>query len=269
MNPPPADPRLRAAVEHVERFVDAFRRKDWDVARPMFVPDPSGKSGFQEVHHDGNVRHEIRDAAMQGDFAVITLWMSCPSQEPPEMQLPMVVVDPAGDPLIDMNKSMDLMFGGSLQEVAQQLGSAMAGAMEGLGRGIADAMSQAFESPPVGEDVAALPATGDERPDIYRTAQTHADRIETALREMGAWEIERPSDDAIDAGSPFGMGEMAFEQWIKYVLLERVRDIIATGGSFPGSSHVGDHATREFDGRTDTNALVRALRDFDDFINTR
>jgi uncharacterized protein YqcC (DUF446 family) len=65
------------------------------------------------------------------------------------------------------------------------------------------------------------------------------------------------------------MGEMAFEQWIKYVLLERVRDIIATGGSFPGSSHVGDHATREFDGRTDTNALVRALRDFDDFINTR
>jgi uncharacterized protein YqcC (DUF446 family) len=59
---------------------------------------------------------------------------------------------------------------------------------------------------------------------------------------------------------------MSFYQWLQWVLLARVRDIIATRGSFPSSSSVGAYAVRELDDCDEASQLIHSLCEFDRFI---
>jgi hypothetical protein len=63
---------------------------------------------------------------------------------------------------------------------------------------------------------------------------------------------------------------MTLYQWLQFVLLDRVRTIVAERGSFPASSQVSVYAFREFgtDPHYSGSRLPQLLSEFDDFINT-
>ncbi len=58
---------------------------------------------------------------------------------------------------------------------------------------------------------------------------------------------------------------MAFEQWLAWILIPRVKGIVATGDSFPAGSMVGTYAVRELDG-ANVPEVVTLLCEFDQFI---
>ena len=89
------------------------------------------------------------------------------------------------------------------------------------------------------------------------------DDIEAALKRMGAWQSEPLPPERYEFRQPFGMDTMAFEQWLQFVLIPRVRSIIETRGEFPPHSEVGAHAVREFDGRPEADTLCAILIEFD------
>jgi uncharacterized protein YqcC (DUF446 family) len=72
------------------------------------------------------------------------------------------------------------------------------------------------------------------------------EEVEGALRADGAWDVERPSAEAITAGEPFGGSSMAFEQWLRHVFVDRVQSAVTGVGELPGSSSVGTQAHREW-----------------------
>jgi uncharacterized protein YqcC (DUF446 family) len=91
-----------------------------------------------------------------------------------------------------------------------------------------------------------------------------ADRVEAAMREAGMWQ-DAPLDPAqYDFRMAFAMDTMAFSQWLQFVFLPRVREIVAGGGSLPGASNVAAQAVREFDGMQDSaGPVLDALIAFD------
>jgi uncharacterized protein YqcC (DUF446 family) len=104
--------------------------------------------------------------------------------------------------------------------------------------------------------------------DKYQQAASYADRIEADLRKLGRWQEEPPPESAFQSRRPFYGDTMAFTQWLQFVLLARIRQVVAERGSFPAHSQVSGYAVREFDTDYEAQALIPALRDFDQFIES-
>jgi uncharacterized protein YqcC (DUF446 family) len=105
-------------------------------------------------------------------------------------------------------------------------------------------------------------------PNHYQHAAGYADRIEVELRRIGAWQNQPPPPEAFESTVAFFGDTMSFHQWIQFVLLERIRSVVAEQGNFPRRSQVGVYATRELDCDPDGGPLTSLLNEFDDFIES-
>lgn len=65
----------------------------------------------------------------------------------------------------------------------------------------------------------------------------------------------------------FGTNTMTYEQWIQFIFIPNVQDIIQTEGEFPSASETGAYAVRYFDGDRDASQLITLLSEFDDYFN--
>jgi uncharacterized protein YqcC (DUF446 family) len=102
----------------------------------------------------------------------------------------------------------------------------------------------------------------------YAGASEYADQIEQELRKMNVWQSEPPPASAFESTRPFYGDTMSFYQWLQFVLLPRIRTVVAEQGSFPGRSQVGVYAVRELDGQDEAADLISLLSRFDRFIET-
>jgi len=104
------------------------------------------------------------------------------------------------------------------------------------------------------------------RVNSFEQAASYADRIEQELRGLGWWQSEPPPPSAFESRRAFYGDTMAFSQWLQFVLLARIRSIVAESGAFPADSSVGSYAVRELDGQDEAHALIQVLIEFDQFI---
>jgi uncharacterized protein YqcC (DUF446 family) len=102
-------------------------------------------------------------------------------------------------------------------------------------------------------------------PDLVAVAAA-ADAIERSMRDLGWWMVEPPPPERMNFTRAFGGDTLAFQEWLQWVLVPRVREGVA-GGWLPQRSEVATYAVRELDGTPDTDDVIQALRDLDDAIN--
>jgi prolyl-tRNA editing enzyme YbaK/EbsC (Cys-tRNA(Pro) deacylase)/uncharacterized protein YqcC (DUF446 family) len=105
------------------------------------------------------------------------------------------------------------------------------------------------------------------REQSYARAASLAAEIEAELKAIGCWSEEQLPEEAFDFRQAFAMDTMAFSQWLQFVLLPRVHQIIAERDEFPTHSMVGVQAMREFDGDARADRLVSLLNEFDGLFN--
>jgi uncharacterized protein YqcC (DUF446 family) len=98
---------------------------------------------------------------------------------------------------------------------------------------------------------------------IYRRALDSISRIEAEMKRIGYWSAEPLPQAAYEFHQAFAQDTMTFVQWLQFILVPRVHQIIEQRGEFPTSSMVGAQAVREFDGDTDAATLVQLLIEFD------
>jgi uncharacterized protein YqcC (DUF446 family) len=91
--------------------------------------------------------------------------------------------------------------------------------------------------------------------------------IEVEMKRIGYWQDEPLPDEAYDFQQAFAMDTMTFPEWLQFILIPRVHQILEQQGSFPTSSMVGVKAIREFDGDENAAQLVSLLGKFDRLFN--
>ncbi len=103
--------------------------------------------------------------------------------------------------------------------------------------------------------------------DRYRQAGQKADELEAELKRLHRWQAEAlPPEKFVEMGA-FGSKTMAFEQWLQFVLLPRLRQIIDDRDKFPAQSSLAPYAVRVFDGDPDADTLHELLYQLDHLIN--
>lgn len=105
--------------------------------------------------------------------------------------------------------------------------------------------------------------------DIYLLAASKADEIEAELKRLGRWMENSLPDECFDDMGAFGSNTMGFEQWLQFVLLPRIREIVEEKGDFPSGSNLAPYAIRYFDGDPDADPLREILYTLDLLINEK
>ena len=60
-------------------------------------------------------------------------------------------------------------------------------------------------------------------------------KLEQSLREARLWSNFAPSPDALQSKLPFALDTMAFEQWLQFVFIPKMSEIINTKSTLPDS----------------------------------
>jgi uncharacterized protein YqcC (DUF446 family) len=100
----------------------------------------------------------------------------------------------------------------------------------------------------------------------HQQVEEKLNAVEAEMKRVGLWEIEKPTPDKFEDMGAFGTKTMAFEQWLRWVFIERVRGILDERGEFPRGSQVSQQAHREWQmwGSADEFVpLIERLREFD------
>lgn len=91
--------------------------------------------------------------------------------------------------------------------------------------------------------------------------------IERELRVQGWWAEQSPSAQALASREPFCVDSMAFEQWLQWIFLPRMKQILEAGGELPGVSGIQPMAEQVYSDRSEQAAeLIRLLGEFDRLI---
>jgi len=102
--------------------------------------------------------------------------------------------------------------------------------------------------------------------DKYARVAELTDRIEAEMKRIGFWSDEPPTAEQMKFKMAYGIDTMVYDQWLQFVLLPRVRDIVRNRGAFPPSSGVGRQALGEWDGDDRAVQLTSMLCEFDRLV---
>ena len=109
-------------------------------------------------------------------------------------------------------------------------------------------------------------------PELAAKATQAINAIEAEMKRVDWWSGKAPEPERMNFHEPFGADTLAYQEWLQFVFIPRVRSIIESKGEFPPNSSVGTKAMREWDYMehvAEGQKLIRMLNDFDDLVNNR
>lgn len=132
------DPRdLAAARDTAEAFLQAVKAADEARARALLLIREGESMDFKTMH-ESTASYELGPAQAEGDRVVVVAKITGVNAPP---VLPIVLTRAGGAWKVDMGASMEKLVGGSLNELVQTLGTAMAKGMDALAQGVSEAFS--------------------------------------------------------------------------------------------------------------------------------
>lgn len=91
--------------------------------------------------------------------------------------------------------------------------------------------------------------------------------IERELRVQGWWQAQAPSLDALSSEQPFCVDTLAFEQWLQWIFLPRMKQLLEVGAVLPSVSGIQPMAEQVYGGQLKkAGQLIKLLGEFDQLI---
>ena len=91
--------------------------------------------------------------------------------------------------------------------------------------------------------------------------------IERQLRQLGLWAQQAPSAEALASQQPFCVDSLAFEEWLQWIFLPRLKSMLEVNAPLPTASGIAAMAEQVFVGRAlEVKGLIAALEEFDRLI---
>lgn len=93
--------------------------------------------------------------------------------------------------------------------------------------------------------------------------------IEAEMRRLGLWEQQPPVEEALASLMPFCHDTLQLEQWLQWVFLPKMKQVLQTGEDFPSSSEIEPLAEFRFSQLPQpTDRLLELIGQFDKLINS-
>jgi uncharacterized protein YqcC (DUF446 family) len=92
--------------------------------------------------------------------------------------------------------------------------------------------------------------------------------VEANLRTSGKWELLQPPLQDLNSTQPFSIDTLRFEQWLQWIFLPRMKQILEQQQPLPRQSAIFEYAEDHLP-KKDPNAdnLLALIKRFDDLIS--
>ena len=91
--------------------------------------------------------------------------------------------------------------------------------------------------------------------------------LEAALRQLDLWSDESPSQEALSSEQPFAMDSLEFEEWLQFIFLPTLYEVLASGGALPERCAIAPMAEETVGKKgLPTESLISTLRELDQLI---
>lgn len=91
--------------------------------------------------------------------------------------------------------------------------------------------------------------------------------LEQAMRGGGLWHAETPSPAAMASRTPFCADTLEFTQWLQFIFVPRMRDLIEAGGPLPNASGIAVMAEAKLvQGSAAEQRVIEVLAAFDRLV---
>ena len=101
----------------------------------------------------------------------------------------------------------------------------------------------------------------------FKELETILSEMENELKNLGLWDVPEPATEAFKSESPFYLDTMSFNEWLHYVLIRRLRDVIAASGKLPGKVRIFPYAYEYYnEDRSRYMGLLRSIHRLDSFF---
>lgn len=91
--------------------------------------------------------------------------------------------------------------------------------------------------------------------------------IECELRRAGLWADAPPPPQAFDSVEPFCIDTMAFHQWLQFLFLPRMQELLEARAGLPDECRLSPMGEASWGGQAATRPLIAVLQRFDAVFN--
>lgn len=102
---------------------------------------------------------------------------------------------------------------------------------------------------------------------LYFTCKNHLIILEQTLKQCSLWVDSAPSVHAMASSAPFACDTMAFEQWLQFIFIPKMRELIELEQPLPTNMAIAPMAEHVWQGMTDYAELIRHLHNFDSVLS--
>lgn len=94
--------------------------------------------------------------------------------------------------------------------------------------------------------------------------------VESELRQLGLWQSAAPSPKALASSAPFCVDTLAFNQWLQFVFIPRMSDLVEHRQQLPANCQVAPMAEEFFRNRElSARSLIASLDQLDKVLSQR
>ena len=91
--------------------------------------------------------------------------------------------------------------------------------------------------------------------------------VEQELRAMQFWDQQTPSDKALASSQPFAIDKLSFNQWLQFIFLPKMTEIVDAASALPESCSTAPMAEEFYRAeQVDAISLIRHLAAIDALI---
>jgi uncharacterized protein YqcC (DUF446 family) len=99
---------------------------------------------------------------------------------------------------------------------------------------------------------------------IYSEIAEYLLQLEAELRQLNLWQAEAPPAEALASSEPFCVDTLSLPQWLQFVFLPRMRQLIELEQPLPSECGIAPLAEEYFrGGKYPGDALIKKLRQLD------
>lgn len=81
--------------------------------------------------------------------------------------------------------------------------------------------------------------------------------LESLMRELSLWSALSPTEAALASRQPFAVDTLAFEEWLQFIFLPRMQQLLESSGELPTASGIAPMAEEYF--RIQQRDVVRLI----------
>ncbi|MGX9461006.1 YqcC family protein [Shewanella sp. A14] len=102
---------------------------------------------------------------------------------------------------------------------------------------------------------------------LYLTSQNHLIKLEQLLKDSQLWSEQPPTTLALASSAPFACDTMAFEQWLQFIFIPKMTEIIVQEHPLPTNMALAPMAEQVWQNMAHYHDVICLLRRFDSLLN--